>query len=497
MDQTESEWTAPQGLGGWLIPLLLAIWINAGALLAYGISRLVALFHPASTPAFSATIDPFASIVAVAAGLFGCVAGYLLIRKNPLGPTVARTLLALTAGYSLLVLLATFLRIGPVPAEAVPAWVKPAGYLAGSLLALGYLLRSRRVVKTYEPRPDGPNPAEMFGQDKATDALSNRIFRWEEMRSAQSAASEAVQAAEAPTLKTPEPDEPRLPKPEPDPPLPQPRELHFPEMSRHDLMLPQEPDQAHPQESSTQKMNPPHTSTLRRNPEPDARELSELKAQIAYGLSRWLTATTDHPASGPDTQSALLGGTHGVAVTDKVRQRLLDQVNTICEQAWSVHIGDSPTLPNTEDSEGSLPKEIQKWAIAQAVFRLIRALDIRAAMEVYGPFEKLAQDRQYLMAVGEKNSSEDAFGRKVDAAEYESHSGPEIAYKLIVRAQRDMFEADMWARVASLAGDPDFLDRFAGGGARAFEESVEYWRDYANRLRDERGSLAAIGSASG
>jgi hypothetical protein len=199
-------------------------------------------------------------------------------------------------------------------------------------------------------------------------------------------------------------------------------------------------------------MNPPLKSIANRNhAEPDTQELSALKAQIADGVSRWLRSTANHSASQPNAHLGLLGEANGSSDNDKVRQKLLDQVNTICEQAWSVHIGESPTLPNTPDSEGSLPKEIQKWAIAQAVFRLTRSLDIRAAMEVCGPFEKVAQDRDYLMAVGQKNSSEDSFGRKVDVAEYEIHSGPEIAYKLILRAQRDMFEADLCAWPASPA----------------------------------------------
>jgi hypothetical protein len=244
-------------------------------------------------------------------------------------------------------------------------------------------------------------------------------------------------------------------------------------------------------------MNPPLQSTPNRTyAEPDIQELSALKAQIADGVGRWLRSNANPAASQPNADTGRLGEANGSPGTDKVRQKLLDQVNTICEQAWSVHIGESPTLPNTPDSEGSLAKEIQKWAIAQAVFRLTRSLDIRAALEVRGPFEKVAEDREYLMAVGRKNSSEDAFGRKVDVAEYESHSGPEIAYKLIVRAKRDMFEADMWARVASLAGDTEFPDRFAGGGAKVFEDSLEYWRGYVSRLRHERAPVTPVGAGS-
>lgn len=494
-DQTEWERPAPEGLGGWLILLLLAIWINAAAMLAAGVSTFAVLFHLSTAPVFLAPMDPFAATVAVAAGAFGVVAGYLLARRNPLGPTVARTLLALTSGYSLLALLMTVLRTGPVPAESLPAWVEPAGYLVASVLGLGYLLRSRRVAKTYAPAPEGSTPAEMSDQAEVSDIVRSRIVRWEELRSAEPSASKAPQLhTPAPWTLEPNPPAPQEAKPET--PLLQTREPHIPEPI-HPLQRSPDTHRPNPQESSTPEMTPPLKSAPNRNDaEPDTRELSALKAQIADGVGRWLRTTANQSAGQPNAHVALRGEANGSASMDKGRQKLLDQVNTICEQAWSVHIGESPTLPNTPDSEGSLAKEIQKWAIAQAVFRLTRSLDIRAALEVCGPFEKVAEDREYLMAVGQKNSSEDAFGRKVDVAEYESHSGPEIAYKLILRAQRDMFEADLWARVASLAGDPDFLDRFAGGGAKVFEDSLEYWRGYASRLRHERVSVTPVGAGS-
>ena len=505
MDQTEWERPAPEGLGGWLILLLLAVWINAAAMLVAGISTFAVLFHFATAPAFLPSMDPFVASVVVAAGAFGAVAGYLLTLKKPLGPTFARILLALISGYSLLALLTTILRTGPVPVESLPAWVEPAGYFVASVLGLGYLLRSRRVAKTYAPAPEGSSPAERRDRDEVSNIVQSRFFRWEELRSAEPAASKSPQAQTpaprtlepiAPAPRTLEPIAPAPQKAEPETPPIQIREPLIPEPI-HPLQLLTDTHRPHPQESSTPEMNPPLKSTPNRIAmEPDTQELAALKGQIADGVARWLRSTAKPPAAQANGHGAPSGEANGSAGMDKVTQKLLDQVNTICEQAWSVHIGESPTLPNTPDSGGSLAKEIQKWAIAQAVFRLTRSLDIRAAMEVCGPFEKVAEDREYLMAVGQKNSSEDAFGRKVDVAEYESHSGPEIAYKLIVRAQRDMFEADLWARVASLAGDPDFLDRFAGGGAKVFEDSLEYWRGYTSRLRDERTPLTPVGAGS-
>jgi hypothetical protein len=478
IDQTDWERT-PEGLGGWLILVVLAIWINAAALLLSGVSVLAALFRHTASSSFL-RMSPFSAVLAVAAGVFGAVAGYLLVRKNPLGPTVARTLLALTAGYSLMVLLATVLRIGPVPAESIPAWVEPAAYLVAALLGLGYLLRSQRVAKTYASQPDDSNPASMSYEDDLSDVLQSRLRRWDELRSPETHA-----------LHTPEPNAPVQRESNYETRLEQAHEPTNPEPIH--ALLPHVPptDPPIPPTTSTPEMNPPLKSIANRNhAEPDTQELSALKIQITEGVSTWLSSAANQLSGQREAHAALFGEATGAAGVERVRQKLLTQVNNICDQAWSVHIGDSPTLPNTPDSGGSLPKEIQKWAIAQAVFRLTRSLDIRAAMEVYGPFEKMAQDRDFLMAVGQKNSSEDAFGRKVDVAEYESHSGPEIAYKLILRAQRDMFEADMWARVASLAGDPEFLDRFSGGGAKAFEESLEYWRGYASRMRNERVPVA-------
>ncbi len=711
IDSTESERNSPEGLGGWLILLLLEIWLNAAARLAAGIASLAVIFRVAVPSVFAAALAPFPSAVAVAAGLFGAVAGFFLARKSPRGTTLAKALLSLDAGYYLLSLLVIAFRTGPVAAESLPGWLKPAALCLASIVSLGYLLRSRRVKNTYAPRPQGPNPAEVFHDGQNSDVLRNRIFPWEEFRSsetpipaAQEPGAPALAASDTATHELAEPaahhsrifrDEPvqpfsaeqaqdvhmpSIPRPEPvrieprkerevwpthrftperhDPATGHARLFHdevpgpaqhvppvqvqnnhlsiarklapqkvtplmneeswpppqfapvAPEPAHHQSRIfsresmlgpaqlvpaPEDENTRHPstpnpelrtieplareawpagtfvpetpapvshngdrhpvnpweprpqvvpespqipQEQIPREFVPrqPDVERLRTNepgprepnggqseprslqtpaphalqpdalqpgtqpdpevlhtPEPNPRELDTLKAQIATGVTAWLASTTSGSGR-PSAHAALLDEAGAPLTLEEARQKLLDQIDAICDQAWSVCIGQSPPLPTTADSAGSLPDELQKWAIAQAAFRLPRSLDIRAAMEVNGPFERVANDREYLMAIALKNSSEDAFGRKVDLAEYNSHPGPEIAYRLILRAQRDMFEADMWAHVADLAGDPDFRNRLSSRGSKAFQESREYWSGYASRLREDRASLFTTGA---
>ncbi|MFP5228916.1 MAG: hypothetical protein ACLGXA_14955 [Acidobacteriota bacterium] len=701
MDSKESEWRSPEGLGGWLILLLLEIWVTAAARLAAGLSSLAVIFHIAVPTAFAAPMAPFASAVAVAAGLFGGVTGFLLARKHLRGPVFAKALFSLDAGYSLLSLLAAVFHTGPVTAEPVQLWLRPSAYFIVSIVAIGYLLRSRRVANTYAPRPQGPNPAEVFAHDENSDVLRNRIFPWEEFGKPADPLSTDAQtpkpeASESPAPSTAEPDDetllepkhlsrifrdaasaplhsglgimaedhhasialpdrrrsdrrkpeevwptrrfaPEMPMaetpharifhdelpPSADPASPAPTEPRYPRhlRSSHPLQLdpgtredawptpafapeavrpaphqsrifsremmlgtttslasaqngnghlpphlgrpridrlpvespwpppaseeePPEPA-THPTEPHNPALQPtdplardawpagtfvaessedtalnghqhpngdPEFSAeepydpaadLRGEPvpqsfspepapqaeappqpvEPEPLDLDTLKAQIAAGVTEWLDSAANNP-SGP--RIALFTETGDTLTPEEARQKLLDQVDAICDQVWSVCTGDSPTLPNSPDSGGSFENELRKWAVAQAAFRLSRSLDIRAAMEVNGPFERVAHDREYLMAVVLKNSSEDAFGRKVDLAEYDAHPGPEIAYRLILRAQREMFEADMWVHVATLAGDSDFTARFSSRGAKAYQDSREYWSGYANRLREDR-----------
>ncbi len=373
---------------------------------------------------------PLPATIAIVAGLLGAVAGFLIATRNRLGPAFAKGLLSLEAGYYLLSLLATLVHTGPVVSDTLPIWVKPGAYFFAFFVGLVYLLRSRRVANTWAPQPEQANPSDMFQNDESSAALRTRIFPWEE-----------VSAAPDPT----------------DPPA---------------------------QEFEDQSLNIEETGQS---------EFEALKTEITDGVIEWLASTVHNPNSHPSAHAALIAEAGDGGIED-VTLKLLDQVTAICDHVWSVHTGQSPTLPNTADSDGSLAKELQKWAVAQAAFRLTRSLDIRAALEANSPFEKLARDREYLMAIVQKNSSEDAFGRKVDLAEYHGDAGPEIAYKLVLKAQRDMFEADMWAQVASLAGDPDFLARFSTAGAKTFQDSLDYWRERVDPTEEYRSAMATVGA---
>ncbi len=229
-------------------------------------------------------------------------------------------------------------------------------------------------------------------------------------------------------------------------------------------------------------------------------ELDALKAQVTEGVTQWLATAPNHPArrrratrSGSQNGHASVPGeTGGADNAETIDEKLLKQVRVICDHAWSVHVGLSATLPNTSDAGGSLEKELQKWAIAQAAWRLTRSLDIRAAMEANGPFENVIEDRNYLLVIVEKNASEDRLGTGAELAEYEGRSEPEMAYMLILQAQEDMFEAEMWAHVASLAGDTDFPARFADAGAKSFQESLQDWRARVSSMREERESVGPV-----
>ncbi len=184
------------------------------------------------------------------------------------------------------------------------------------------------------------------------------------------------------------------------------------------------------------------------------------------------------------------GGTDGV---EKYRRTLLSNVMSVCDHAYSVAVSQTITrIPGAPDSKGSFQKELQSWAIGSSALRLGRALDIRAAMEVYKPFARMMEDRDYLLAVVRKNEGGDGtFTATVNPADYESHASPEIAYKLMIQADFDMFESDVWAYVAYYAGDEDFLSRREKVAAKLAKDSIEHWTKQAETCIREMGEIKA------
>lgn len=121
------------GIGGWLLLLIIKLWVGVAVRLLGGIgepNHLVALLN-----------FGFAALAAITA--------YLLGRKDPKGVMLARFFLAAEAVYYLLELLPPTSSVNPF---------KTAGFLTASVLYFIYLFRSKRVKNTYFPEPLAHGP---------------------------------------------------------------------------------------------------------------------------------------------------------------------------------------------------------------------------------------------------------------------------------------------------------------------------------------------------
>jgi hypothetical protein len=178
----------------------------------------------------------------------------------------------------------------------------------------------------------------------------------------------------------------------------------------------------------------------------------------------------------------------------KYRKILLDQVESACRLAYSVHLS-NPERP--------LMRDCQLSASVLAGMKLARALDIRAAMELKEPLD-WEKDKEYLLQIVKKNEGDDGTSTGVLAASsYESASGPVIGYQLYLQAEHDWFEAEMWAYVAYYAGDDNALKWFEDAMPRVAKLSVEYWQKHIasiwedqKRLRDLVDVIAKTDCAS-
>jgi hypothetical protein len=408
-ENTQSERSELTGVGGWLLLLIVKLWISAAVRVLGGFSAGVSALGMTNSSGADVAAELALSAANVLAGILAGVAGYLLMRKSAKGPLFAKIFLVLDAGYYLLSLLSALGGAASAAGDSFPAWFKPTGYLLASVVWFAYLLRSRRVANTYR------KSLAIHAENEFRS--SSRAQNWEELTSGKKPA----------------------------------------------------------EESDEQKA---------------------LKAQIGKDLSGWLRSMSTEPTERHKEHISFLREMGTPEDIEKISQGLLARVNSVCDHAYLVHIGECPTLPDTPDSQGSLSKELQKWAIASAGMKLTRCLDIRAAMEANGAFTEMMHDREYLLAIVGKNASDDGLGGKIEVAEYESHSGPEIAYMLIRQAGKDMFEAEMWARVAHCVGDRDFLQRFEKVGSTAAISSLQYWRGYVSRMNEGGNVLKPLGTGA-
>jgi hypothetical protein len=112
------------GIGGWLLLLIIKLWVGVAVRVLGGIAEpnhLVGLLN-----------FGFAALAAIAA--------YLLGRNNPKGVMFAKILLAAEAIYYVLEL---------IPPASVDNPFKTAGFFVASVLYFIYLFRSKRVKNTY------------------------------------------------------------------------------------------------------------------------------------------------------------------------------------------------------------------------------------------------------------------------------------------------------------------------------------------------------------
>jgi hypothetical protein len=137
------------GIGGWLLLLIIKLWVGVTVRILGGIAEpnhLLALVN-----------FGFAALAGIAA--------YLLGRKNPKGVMLARIPLAAEAVYYALELL---------PPASVDNPFKTAGFFTASVLYFIYLFRSKRVKNTYFPEPLEHTPASSVAVINGPENMSRK-----------------------------------------------------------------------------------------------------------------------------------------------------------------------------------------------------------------------------------------------------------------------------------------------------------------------------------
>jgi hypothetical protein len=122
------------GIGGWLLLLIIRLWIGAVIRAIGGLATGLSLM----------------GILSFGYAALAGVAAYLLGRKSAKGVMAAKIYLVADALYYALSLLDSMIGDAtPQLSSSFPPWFKPSGYLIASVLWIVYLARSERVKNTY------------------------------------------------------------------------------------------------------------------------------------------------------------------------------------------------------------------------------------------------------------------------------------------------------------------------------------------------------------
>jgi hypothetical protein len=180
--------------------------------------------------------------------------------------------------------------------------------------------------------------------------------------------------------------------------------------------------------------------------------LAEMFETPAAGYAEFVGLYKDRP---PDWES--------------YRTNLLSQIESVCNDAYEVHVA---------HPEKTLMRRCQLLGLGLSGLKLMRAVDINTAIDVKKS-PNWDKDRDYLLAVIKKNEGADGTPTgKLDSASYQSDSGTQMGYRLLIQAQQDTFEAEMWAYVVYYTGDANAISWFEAGPERVRGVSVEYWQNF-------------------
>jgi hypothetical protein len=133
-EPSQKETQEVTGIGGWLLLLIIRLWIGAVTRTIGGLATGLSL----------------PGILSFGYAALAGVAAFLLGRKSAKGVMAAKSYLAADGLYYALALLDSMIGDAtPQLNSSFPPWFKPSGYLIASVLWIVYLARSERVKNTY------------------------------------------------------------------------------------------------------------------------------------------------------------------------------------------------------------------------------------------------------------------------------------------------------------------------------------------------------------